>query len=178
MFELCLKIISSSCHLSHTMSFVLHSTPTLMTSFLPSSTSPALSGSDTSSSFSSQDFCIRRQQIRRKSRNERSGSASEELRRNPLHRSTETKTHTKMNDTKKYRAINCMNCRTGCRSSERILSMKVLQQSLGETRSREVNTFPVLLVNYQWSREQKWNRYRESKVSTRTFRRTQIPRSA
>ena len=44
--------------------------------------------------------------------------------------------------------------------------MKVLQQSLGETQSKEVKTLPVLLMNYQWSREQKWNRVWVSIVST------------
>ena len=36
------------------------------------------------------------------------------------------KTQIKMKDTKKYRAIYCMNCRTGCRSSEKFWSMKVV----------------------------------------------------
>ena len=35
-------------------------------------------------------------------------------------------------------------------------------------------TLPVLPMNYQWSREQKWNRVRISIVSTRTFQRTHI----
>ena len=35
------------------------------------------------------------------------------------------KTILKMKDTKKYRAIFCMTCRTGCRSSEKFWSMKV-----------------------------------------------------
>ena len=39
------KICSSSCHLLHAMSFDLHSTPPLLFSTLPSSISPALSGS-------------------------------------------------------------------------------------------------------------------------------------
>ena len=41
-----------------------------------------------------------------------------------------------------------------------------------------IETLPVLLMNYQWSREQKWNRVRVSMVSTRNFRRTQIAISA
>ena len=73
-----------------------------------------------------------------------------------------TKTKIKMKDTKKYRAIYCMTCRSGCRNSERIWSMKVLQQSLGETLRLRIETLPVLLMNYQWSRERKWNRVRAS----------------
>ena len=37
---------------------------------------------------------------------------------------------------------------------------------------------PVLLMNFQWSCEQKWNGVRANMVSTRTFRRTQIAISA
>ena len=33
--------------------------------------------------------------------------------------------------------------------------MKVLQQSLGETQSKEVKTLPSHLTQFQWSREQK-----------------------
>ena len=36
------------------------------------------------------------------------------------------KTKIKMNEAKKYKAIQCMTCRTGCRSSERIWLMKVV----------------------------------------------------
>ena len=34
--------------------------------------------------------------------------------------------------------------------------MKVLQQSLGRTQSKDVKTRPSHLMNFQWSREQKW----------------------
>ena len=84
------------------------------------------------------------------------------------------KTKIKMKDAKKYKAINYMNCRNGCRSSERIWSMNVVFQSHGENLSLDIEALPVLLMNYQWSREQKWNRFRVSIVSRRTFRRTQI----
>ena len=36
--------------------------------------------------------------------------------------------------------------------------MKVLQQSLGETQSKEVKTLPSHLMFFQWSREEKWKR--------------------
>ena len=69
-------------------------------------------------------------------------------------------TKIKMKDTKEYKAICCMTCRTGCRNSEKIWSMNVARQCHGETLSLEIETLPVLLMNYQWSREQKWNRIR------------------
>ena len=53
-----------------------------------------------------------------------------------------------------------MTCRTGCRSSERIWSMKVVLPSHGETLSLDIETLPALLMSYQWSREQKWNQVR------------------
>ena len=43
------------------------------------------------------------------------------------------KTKRKMKDATKYKAIYCMTCRTGCRISETIWSMKVVFQSHGET---------------------------------------------
>ena len=64
------------------------------------------------------------------------------------------KTILKMKDTKKYRAIYCMTCWTGCRSSEKFWSMKVALWSHGETLRLRIKTMPVLLMNYQWSREQ------------------------
>ena len=50
--------------------------------------------------------------------------------------------------------------------------MKVVLQRHGETLRPRLKTLPVLLMNYQWSRERKWNWVRVSIVSTRTFRRT------
>ena len=85
---------------------------------------------------------------------ERSGSTSEELRGDPLHETTETENKKKM-ENQKYKEIYYRNCLIGCRSSERLWSMKVLQQSLGETQSKDVKTLAVLLMNYQWSCEQK-----------------------
>ena len=48
--------------------------------------------------------------------------------------------------------------------------MKVLLWSHGENLRLRIETLPVLLMNYQWSREQKWNPAWVSTVSTRTFR--------
>ena len=109
---------------------------------------------------------------------ERSGSTSERCRGDPLHESTNTENKNKNEGREKYRAICCMNCRTGCRNSGKVWSMKVLQQSLGETQSKEVKTLPSHLMNFQWSREQWWNWVRASTVHIRTFRRTHIVISA
>ena len=151
------------CNISNYVPFVV---PGISTS---SSTTPT----PASSSSSSQDSVF---DVNRYTENPvpgRSGSMSEELRRNPLHKPTETE-----NKKKKYKAICCMTCRIGCSISEKIWSMKVVFQSHGETLRLRIKTLPVLLMNYQWSREQKWNAVRVSMVSTHTFRRTQIAISA
>ena len=88
------------------------------------------------------------------------------------------KTKIKMGNQKKYQEIYRMNCLIDYRNSERIWLIKVLQQSLGETQSKGVETLPSHIMNYERSREQKWNRVRVSTVSTSTFRRTQIAKSA
>ena len=72
------------------------------------------------------------------------------------------KTKIEMKDAKMHKAIYYMNCRIGCRSSERIWSMNVVFQSHGVTLSLDIETLPVLLMSCQWSREQKWNRIRVS----------------
>ena len=99
---------------------------------------------------------------------------NEELQGDPLHESTETDNKNKMENEKKYKKIFRMNSLIGYRNSERIWLMKVLQQSLGETQSREAETLPSRLMNFQWSREQKWTRVRVSTVYIRTFRRIRI----
>ena len=50
--------------------------------------------------------------------------------------------------------------------------MKVLQQSLGETLSLDIETLPILLMTSQRSRKQTWYRARVSTVLIRIFRRT------
>ena len=79
-----------------------------------------------------------------------------------IHRHRKTKL--KMENWKKYKEIYCMTCRIGCRCSKRIWSMKVVLQSHGETLSLDIEALPVLLMNYQGSREQKWNLTRVSTV--------------
>ena len=74
------------------------------------------------------------------------------------------KTKIKVVNQKKYKEIFRMSCLIGYRNSERIWSMKVVLQSHGETLRLRIETLPVLLMSYQWSREQKWNRVRVSTV--------------
>ena len=109
-----------NCKIANYVPFVL---PDLSTSS-PTSSSPA------SSTSSSQDSIF---DVRRYAENpvqERSGSTSEELRGNPLHK---PKTKKKVNYAKKYKTVSCMTCRTGYRISERTWSMSVVLQSHGET---------------------------------------------
>ena len=63
---------------------------------------------------------------------------------------------------KKYKEICRMNCQIGYRNFEIIWLMKELQQSPGETQSKEAKRLPSHLMNFQWSREQKWNQVRVS----------------
>ena len=55
---------------------------------------------------------------------------------------------------------------------------KIKTKDAKETLSLDIKTLPSHLMNFQWSREQKWNRVRVNTVYTRTFRRTQIVISA
>ena len=85
------------------------------------STSSSTSSTSISSSSSSQDSVIDTENPAA----ERSGSMSVELRRNSLPDSENTTTQIKMKETKKYRAIYCMNCRIDCRRSQEIWLMKM-----------------------------------------------------
>ena len=109
---------------------------------------------------------------------ERNGGMNEELRREPLHDSTETENKIKTGNRKRYKEIHRMNRLIGYRNSGRIWLMKVLLKSFGETWCRGVQTLPVRLMNLQWSREQKWNRFLVSTVCSRTSRKTQIVKYA
>ena len=79
----------------------------------------------------------------------RSEKASEDsaARGNSWHESTEFE-NPKMT-TRNYRVVSCKVCRIGHRSSSMNWLMKVLQN---------IEMLPVLLMNYLWSREQKWYR--------------------
>ena len=59
------------------------------------------------------------------------------------------KTQNKRATTKNYSVMSCKVCQIGYRSSSMDWLMKVFQN---------IDTFPVLLMNYLWSREQKWYR--------------------
>ena len=135
-----------------------------------SASSSSTTPSPASPSSSSQDSVFDVNRYNENPVTERSGSTSE-----GIHRNRKPK---KVRNAKKFKEIFRMNCLFGHRSSERICSMKVLQQSLGETQSKEVKTLPSHLMNFQWSREEKWNPVRVSTVCIRTFRRTQIVISA
>ena len=116
------------------------------------STSSSTTPTPTSSPSSSQGSLFEVSKYTENQVHERSGSTSWEPRGDPLHKATETE-NKKMKDAKKYKAIYYVNCRIGCRSSERIWSMNVILQSQSETLSLEIETLPVLLMNYQWIRE-------------------------
>ena len=95
-----------------------------------SSTAPA----PTSPSSSSQDSVF---DVNRYTENpipERSGSTIEELRGDPQ--------TIKMRNAKKHKEIYRMDCLVGYRNSEIIWSIKVRQQSLGDTQSKQVKTLP------------------------------------
>ena len=78
------------------------------------------------------------------------------------------KTKNKIGNAKKHKEMYRMNCLIGYRNSGGLRLMKVLQKSFGDTRCR-VQTLPSHLVNFQWSREQKWNRVPVSMVYLRTL---------
>ena len=124
-------------------------------------------------------FCIWREQIHGKYRNWKKWKYEWGLTVKPAGQTFRNqKQKIKMKDAKRHRAIYCMTCRTGCRSSEKIRSMKVVLWSHGETLRLRIETLPVLLMNYEWSREQKWNRGRASTAFILTSRNTQIVKSA
>ena len=98
-----------------------------------SASSSSTTPSPSSSSSSSQDSVI---DVKRYTENpipERSGSTSEEQRETRCINQQKPKTQIKMKDSKKYRAIYCMTCRTGYMSSEKIWLMKVVLWSHGDT---------------------------------------------
>ena len=80
--------------------------------------------------------------------------------------SAETEKHKiKMKTTKNYEVNYCKMCRDGYRISKRNRWIRMFNQ---------INTLPALLMNYQWSREQKWYWVRVSTVSFLTSRKTEI----
>ena len=113
-----------------------------------SSTTP----SPTSPSSLSQDSVFDVNQIHRKSSTRNKVKVRvESFGETRCTKSTETENKIKIGNPKRiYKAIYRMNCLIGFRNSERIWLMKVLQQSLGVTQSKEVKTLPGHLMNFKW----------------------------
>ena len=101
----------------------------------------------------------------------------EELRGDPQRESKETENKNKNGDSKEVHRDISFELPDWLQEFKENL-VEVLQQSLGETQSREVETLLSRLMNFQWSREQKWNQVRVSTVYLRTFRRIRIVRYA
>ena len=74
-----------------------------------------------------------------------------------------------MKRTKNYEVNYCKMCRNGYRISRRIWWMKMFNH---------IDALPAHLMNYQWSRAQKWYRVRASIESILTSRKTEIVTSA
>ena len=94
---------------------------------------------------------------------ERSGSTSEELRRNPLHRSTENQ-NTNKNEGHEEVQSDQLNELPDWLQEFREILVELVLYSHGETLRLKIKILPDLLMNCQWSREQKWNRVRASIV--------------
>ena len=118
------------------------------------STSSFTTPTPTSSS-SSQDSVFDESRYTENAVPERSGSTSEELRRNPLHKPTETASKNKNDGREEEQSDLLHDLPDWLQDSREKLSMKVVLQSHGETLRLRIKTLPVLLMNYQWSREQK-----------------------
>ena len=130
------------------------------------STSSSTTCTPTSSSSSSQD-----------SENpvpEKSGSTSEEQRGNPLHKPTETENKNKQEGREGVHSDLLHDLLDWLQEFRENLVDEHNPSESRETLSLDIETLPVLLMNYQWSREQKWNWVLVSMVSTRTFREAQI----
>ena len=143
------------CNISNCLSFVV----------LGLSTSSSTSSSPASSTSSPQDSVITTEIPS----TERSDFVSEESRGKTSRGSAETENQKKMKITKHYEVNFCKMCPNGQRISKRIWWIRMFNR---------INTLPVLLMNCQWSREQKWYRARVSTVSIPTFRKTEIVTSA
>ena len=121
--------------------------------------SSSTTSSPTSPSSSSQDSVFDVNRYTENPVQERSGSTSGELRGHPLHETTETENKNKNGESEEVKWDISHELPDWLQEfRENVVEMKVLQQSLGETQSKEVKTLPVLLMIYQWSRERKWNR--------------------
>ena len=108
---------------------------------------------------------------------ERSGSTSEELRGNLLHKPTEIEKN-KNEGREEVQSYLLHELPDWLQEFRENLVDERSPLEPRKTRGMDIETLPVFLMNYPWSREQTWNQVRVSIVSIRTFRRTQIATSA
>ena len=100
---------------------------------------------------------------------DRSGGTNEELRGDPLHESTETENQNKNEESKEVqRDI----------SHELPDWLQEFRENLVDESSPTEPLETLRVMNYQRSREQKWNQVRVGTVCMRAFRRAQIAISA
>ena len=88
---------------------------------------------------------------------ERSGSTSVKLRWDPLRETTQTENKNKNGESEEVQRDISHELLDWPQEFKEIWLMKVLQQNLGRTQSREVKTLPSHLINFQRSCDQKWN---------------------
>ena len=141
------------------------------------STSSSFTPTPTSSSSSSQDSVFDESRYTENPISERSGSTSEQLRRNLQHKPTETENKNENDGREEVQSDLLHDLLDWLQDFRENLVDESCPTERKPLRLR-IETVPVLLMNYQWSREQKWKQVRVSIVSTRTSRRTQIAISA
>ena len=104
------------------------------------STSSTATPTPTSSSSSSQDSVFDESGYTENPVPERSGSTSEELRGNRCTKPQKPKTKIKMEDAKKYKAIQCMTCRAGYRISENLVDERSPTELRGNPAPKDQDT--------------------------------------
>ena len=114
-----------------------------------SASSSSTTPSPTSPSSSSQDSVFDVNRYTENPVQERSGSTSEELRGVRLHETTQTENQNRNEESKEVQRDISHEFPVLATGIHRIWLVKVLQQSPGETQSKDFKTFPVLLMNYQ-----------------------------
>ena len=100
------------------------------------------------------------------------------LRGNPLHKPTETENKNKNEGREEVHSDLLLDLPDWLQEFRANLVDESVPAERRETRLLGIETLPVLLMNYQWSREQKWNRARVRTVFTLTSRKTQTAISA
>ena len=128
------------------------------------SASSSSTPSPTSPSSSSQDTVFDLNKYTENPVQERSGSTSGELQGNPLHETTEIENKNKNGESEEVQRDISDELPDWRQEFRENLVDESTSTEPWETQSKEVKTLPVLLRNYQWSRDQKWNRVRVSTV--------------